>query len=70
MVHIRYAPRSYITKSYIRIGKKRDTGKAIVAAAAKMLHVAYCWSKRREGIITDIPVRTAAAVHSMRESLV
>ena len=47
MVHIRCAPRSYITKSYIRIGKKRGTGKAIVAAAARMLHVAYLMLKEK-----------------------
>ena len=47
LVHIRCAPRSYITKSYIRIGKKRGTGKAIVAAAASMLHVAYLMLKER-----------------------
>ena len=37
----------YITKSYIRIGKKRGTGKAIVAAAARMLHVAYLMLKEK-----------------------
>ena len=47
VVHIRCAPRSYITKSYIRIGKKRGTGKAIVAAAARMLHVAYLMLKEK-----------------------
>ena len=37
----------YITKSYIRIGKKRGTGKAIVAEAARMLHVAYLMLKEK-----------------------
>ena len=41
LIHIRHAPNSYVSKAYFRIGKKRGNGKAIVAAAATLLHVAY-----------------------------
>ena len=45
--HIQHAPNSYVTKAYIRIGRKRGNGKAVVAAAARMLHVAYLILKER-----------------------
>ena len=47
LTHIQHAPNSYVTKAYIRIGRKRGNGKAVVAAAARMLHVAYLILKER-----------------------
>ena len=47
LTHIQHAPNSYVTKAYVRIGRKRGNGKAIVAAAARMLHVAYLILKER-----------------------
>ena len=47
LTHIQHAPNSYVTKAHIRIGRKRDNGKAIVAAAARMLHVDYLILKER-----------------------
>ena len=47
LTHIQHAPNSYVTKAYIRIGRKRGNGKAIVAAAARILHVAYLILKER-----------------------
>ena len=47
LAHIQHAPNSYVTKAYIRIGRKRGSGKAIVAAAARMSHVAYLILKER-----------------------
>ena len=41
LTHIQHAPNSYATKAYIRIGRRRGNGKAVVAAAARMLHIAY-----------------------------
>ena len=48
LTHIQHAPNSYVTKAYVRIGRKRGNGKAIVAAASKMLHVAYLILKVRK----------------------
>ena len=39
--HVRYAKDSYITDCYNRIAKKRDKGKATMAAASKMLRVMH-----------------------------
>ena len=39
--HVRYAKNSYIAEFYTRIKKKRGSGKAIVAAASKMLRIMY-----------------------------
>ena len=47
LTHIQHAPNSYVTKAYIRIGRRRGNGKAVVAAAARMLHVAYLILKGR-----------------------
>ena len=47
LTHIQHAPNSYVTKAYIRIGRKRGNGKAVMAAAARMLHVAYLILKER-----------------------
>ena len=47
LTHIQHAPNSYVTKAYVRIGRKRGNRKAIVAAAARMLHVAYLILKGR-----------------------
>ena len=47
LTHIQHAPNSYVTKAYIRIGRKRGNGKAIVAAAARMLHIAYLILRER-----------------------
>ena len=47
LTHIQHAPNSYVTKAYARIGRKRSNGKAIVATAARMLHVAYLILKER-----------------------
>ena len=47
LTHIQHAPNSYVTKAYVRIGRKRGNGKAVVAAAARMLHVAYLILKER-----------------------
>ena len=44
--HIRYAKNSHITEFYTRI-KKRGSGKAIVAAASKMLRIMYGMLKER-----------------------
>ena len=45
LIHIQHAPNSYVTKAYIRIGRKRGNGEAV--AAARMLHVAYLILKER-----------------------
>ena len=47
LTHIQHAPNSYVTKAYVRIGRKRGNGKAVVAVAARMLHVAYLILKER-----------------------
>ena len=47
LTHIQHAPNSYVTKAYIRVGRRRGNGKAVVAAAARMLHVAYLILKER-----------------------
>ena len=46
--HIRYAKNSYITEFYTRIKRKRGSGKAIVAAASKMLRIMYGMFKERK----------------------
>ena len=47
LTRIQHAPNSYVTKAHIGIGRKRGNGKAVVAAAARMLHVAYLVLKER-----------------------
>lgn len=48
LTHVRYDSESEISKFYIRIAKKRGTGKAAVAAAAKMLRMIYWMLKKRK----------------------
>ena len=47
LTYIQHAPNSYVAKAYVRIGRRRGNGKAVVAAAARMLHVAYLILKER-----------------------
>ena len=47
LTHIQRAPNSYVTKAYVRIGRRRGNGKAVVAVAARMLRVAYLILKER-----------------------
>ena len=64
LVHIRCAPRSYITKSYASASEKRGaparpSGRGRQDAACRIPD-----ARRRESIMTDITVRTAAAAYS------
>ena len=51
--HVRYAPKSDITVFYKRLAKKRGSGKATVAAAAKMLRVIFWMLKDRREFVTN-----------------
>ncbi|MEM3085376.1 MAG: transposase [Nitrososphaerales archaeon] len=46
-VHIRTAPESNVAKFYAKMARKKGKQKAVVAAASKLLKVAYCVMKER-----------------------
>ena len=51
--HVRYAPHSDISMSYCRIRKKRESGKAAVVAASKLLRVTWWMLKEKREFVTN-----------------
>ena len=71
LTHIQHAPNSYVTKAYVRIGRKKGqrkghSGRSLQDVARRLPDP----QGEKRNTMNDITVRTASAVRSLRENLV